>query len=104
MEPIQPPSTEGPLNLYQLAQFLEVAEQLSFTKAARELHITQQALSTSVRRLEKQLGVALFERTTRRVTLTSAGRALRDGSRTLLMVSHEVTVRTRQAGAAPRSA
>ncbi|KZM73334.1 hypothetical protein AWN90_32265 [Nocardia terpenica] len=85
------------LDLYQLAQFLEVAEQLSFTGAARKLHVTQQTLSTAVQRLERQLGVTLFERTTRRVVLTDAGRALRDGSRTLLMVSREVTTRTQQA-------
>ncbi|MFJ4654215.1 LysR family transcriptional regulator [Nocardia sp. NPDC088792] len=99
MESSQLPPTQEPLNLYRLAQFLEVAEQLSFTRAARKLHITQQALSTSVRRLEKELGVTLFERTTRRVALTRAGRTLRDGSRTLLMVSREVRVQTRQAGA-----
>ncbi|CAM4412214.1 LysR family transcriptional regulator [Nocardia ninae] len=103
MEPIWLSTADGPLNLYRLAQFLEVAEQLSFTRAARKLHITQQALSTAVRRLEKDLGVALFERTTRRVALTRAGRTLRDGARTLLMVSRAVTVQTRQAGSTPRT-
>ncbi|QIS07245.1 LysR family transcriptional regulator [Nocardia brasiliensis] len=99
MRPDPLSNTSEPLNLYRLAQFLEVAEQLSFTRAARRLHITQQALSTSVRRLEKELGVTLFERTTRRVALTEAGRTLRDGSRTLLLASREVTVRTQRAGA-----
>ncbi len=86
-----------PLNLYRLTQFLEVAEELNFTRAARRLHMTQQALSVSVRRLERELGVTLFERTTRRVALTDAGRILRDGSRTLLTASREVAAQTRQA-------
>ncbi|MFI5782518.1 LysR family transcriptional regulator [Nocardia sp. NPDC051570] len=86
-----------PLNLYRITQFLEVAEQLSFTRAAQRLHMTQQALSVSVRRLEQELGVMLFDRTTRRVTLTHAGRILRNGSRSLLMASQEVTEQTRQA-------
>ncbi|BAW08575.1 LysR family transcriptional regulator [Nocardia seriolae] len=98
MKAIPLPTAEEPLNLYRLTPFLEVAEQLSFTRAARRLHMTQQALSTSVRRLEKDLGVTLFERTTRQVALTSAGHTLRDGSRTLLTVSREVTVQTRAAG------
>ncbi|MFI1918090.1 LysR family transcriptional regulator [Nocardia sp. NPDC020380] len=99
MQSLPLPTAAEPLNLYRLAQFLEVAEQLSFTQAARRLHITQQALSTSIRRLERELGVLLFERTTRRVSLTRAGRTLRDGSRTLLTVSREVTAQTKQAGA-----
>lgn len=99
MESVRTPPVQEPLNLYRLEQFLAVAEQLSFTRAARRLHITQQALSTSVRRLEKELGVTLFERTTRHVTLTRAGHTLLDGSRALLTASHQVAMQTRQAGA-----
>ncbi|MFE5700974.1 LysR family transcriptional regulator [Rhodococcus koreensis] len=56
-----------------LRAFAATAEQLHFTRAAAGLHITQQALSTQIRFLEKQLGIKLFDRTTRKVELTIAG-------------------------------
>ncbi|WP_052443172.1 LysR family transcriptional regulator [Streptacidiphilus neutrinimicus] len=62
----------------QLRAFLVVAEELSFTQAARRLFLTQQAVSSQVRSLETVLRVQLFERTTRKVRLTPAGRLLRD--------------------------
>ncbi len=58
----------------QVEHFLAVARAGSFTAAAREVHIVQSALSASVRRLEDELGAPLFERTTRRLRLTEAGR------------------------------
>ena len=60
----------------QLEHFLAVVRNGSFTAAAREVHVVQSALSSSVRKLESELGAPLFERTTRRVMLTEAGRAL----------------------------
>ncbi|MFD9664260.1 LysR family transcriptional regulator [Rhodococcus sp. NPDC059968] len=59
-----------------LRAFAATAEQLHFTRAAACLHITQQALSTQIRLLEKQLGIKLFDRTTRKVELTTAGGVL----------------------------
>jgi DNA-binding transcriptional LysR family regulator len=53
--------------------FTAVAERGSFTGAARELHVAQQAVSQQVKALEQLLGVTLFERTSRRVTLTPEG-------------------------------
>lgn len=65
----------------KIPYFLAVAETLNFRKAAEQLGIAQPALSRSVRDLERHLGFALFERSTRRVALTPAGEVLyREGS------------------------
>jgi DNA-binding transcriptional LysR family regulator len=62
--------------MQQLRIFVAVAEELSFTGAAQRLQMSQQPVSATVRRLEGQLGVRLFDRTTRNVSLTAAGRAV----------------------------
>ncbi|MFD9888089.1 LysR family transcriptional regulator [Amycolatopsis sp. NPDC059027] len=64
------------MELRQVEHFLAVVRNGSFTAAAQEVHVVQSALSASIRKLEAELGTPLFERTTRRVTLTEAGRAL----------------------------
>jgi len=69
----QPPEW---LELRELRYFLAVAEELNFTRAAERLHLAQQALSAAIRRLEEQIGVQLFTRSTRHVALTAAGEAL----------------------------
>lgn len=63
------------MDLRQIAYVEAVARNANFTRAAAELHVAQPALSHAVRRLEGELGVRLFERTSRRVTLTPAGTA-----------------------------
>lgn len=60
----------------QIAAFIAVADQESFTRAARQLHITQPSLSGLVRDLELILGMPLFDRTTRGATLSAVGREL----------------------------
>ena len=61
------------MELRQLKYFVAVAEELSFTRAAARVPVAIGALSTQVRRLEGELGVRLFERTTHSVTLTAPG-------------------------------
>ena len=73
-----------PMELRQLAVFVAVAEEASFTRAADRLHTVQSAVSASVRGLERELGAALFDRTTRRVALTDAGDALLPEARQVL--------------------
>jgi len=59
--------------LRQLRAFLAVAQESSMTRAAEKLHLTPSALSMLVRGMEDDLGVRLFDRTTRRLVLTEAG-------------------------------
>jgi DNA-binding transcriptional LysR family regulator len=61
-----------------LRHFLAVARALNFSRAAEELSISAPAISRTVAQLEAQLGVKLFERSTHRVELTTAGRVLQE--------------------------
>lgn len=64
------------MELRHLEHFVAVAEDQHFTRAAERLLVSQSGLSASIRALERELRAPLFVRTTRRVTLTEAGRAL----------------------------
>jgi DNA-binding transcriptional LysR family regulator len=76
------------VELRQLEHFVAAAEERHFTRAARRLHIVQSGLSASIRALERELGAALFVRSTRRVELTQAGLALLpEARRTLAAVA-----------------
>ncbi len=63
------------VNTFQLDCFLAVAGNLSFARAAEDLHVTQPAVTQQIRSLEKELGVRLFIRSTRLVRLTEEGRS-----------------------------
>ncbi len=64
------------LDVYELNIFLTAAETENFSKAARQLNLTQPAVSMQIRSLEKKLNVSLFHRTGRSLTLTERGKAL----------------------------
>src|ERR1700674_609061 len=86
-----------PLDLIQ--GFEAAARNLSFTKAAEELFITQSAVSRQIRALEEHLSVSLFERRHRALALTDAGRTLYRAATGLLERLQEVTDGLRTAGA-----
>jgi LysR family transcriptional regulator, positive regulator for ilvC len=67
-----------------LRQFLELARTLHFSRAAAALHVSLSTLSRAMQRLERELGVELFDRQHHRVELTAAGDALRRHASTLL--------------------
>lgn len=64
------------VSIRQIEGFLLASAHLSFSRASEEMHITQSAFSQLIRELESQLGVQLFDRTTRRVHLTAAAEAM----------------------------
>jgi DNA-binding transcriptional LysR family regulator len=70
------------MNLRQLACFVAVADERSFTRAARRIGLAQPSLSQHIRALEEELGGALFERLPRGVVLSPAGRSLLPEART----------------------
>ena len=75
------------MELRQLRVFVAIAEEGTFTAAADRLVLVQSAVSATIRALERELGTALFERTTRRVELTDAGQALLPEARATLEAS-----------------
>lgn len=83
----------------RLSQFLALAEIQHFGKAAERLDMHPAQLSRSIRRLEEEVGVALFRRTTRRVVLTEAGAVLMREARRILDDSERAVHLARRAGA-----
>ncbi|SDM48603.1 LysR family transcriptional regulator [Allokutzneria albata] len=78
------------VELRQLRYFVEVADSGGFGRAAERLHIVQPAVSQQIRRLERELGVRLFDRSTRHVRLTGEGERLLPEARTALAAADRV--------------
>ena len=72
------------MEIRQLRYLVALADEQHFTRAAAREHIAQPALSQQIRRLEQEVGLALVERTTRRVTITEAGKTLVARARRIL--------------------
>src|ERR1043166_2900148 len=79
------------MELRHLRYFVSVAEALSFTKAAQQLHTAQPSLTRQIKDLEEELGVRLLNRTKQQVTLTDEGRSfLADAKRLLTLAAETV--------------
>lgn len=85
------------LDIGQVRSFVTVASELNFSRAARRLNMTQPPLSRQIKLLERELDVALFERTSRRVTLTAAGHAFLVEAQKLLVQGDAAKTAARRA-------
>ena len=88
----------APPDYSALRAFLAVAEALSFSRAAETLGVSASALSQMVRGLEDRVGAQLLHRTTRRVALTEAGRALHDRTHPMLKDLTDAFAAVRRSG------
>ena len=92
------PQAPDAIELRHLRAFVAVAEELSFSRAADRLHISQSALSRQVSSLEKLIGCDLLRRSTHRVELTLAGAALLERTHSLLEGVDEAVATTQSVG------
>ena len=91
------------MELRQLRYFVAVAEELSFSRAAGRMYLSQPALSQQIHKLEQELGIRLFDRTGNRISLTESGDVLLEGARRVLAQLEQITRATKEAGGAEKS-
>src|SRR5689334_8773292 len=89
---------QPPFSLRQLQYAVAVADALSFRKAAEICHVSQPSLSAQLALLEDALGLRLFERDTKRVLLTNAGKELVERARRLLVDADDLIREAKRAG------
>jgi DNA-binding transcriptional LysR family regulator len=89
------------MDLNRIATFVRVVEAGNFTAAAARLHLPTSSVSRSVAKLEKELGLVLLERTTRRISLTDAGRVYYERAREAVAGLDEATVLAGEAAREP---
>jgi DNA-binding transcriptional LysR family regulator len=90
------------MDVRQLEYFVAVAEELSFTKASRRMHVVQSGVSSAIQSLERELAAPLFERDRHRVALTDAGQALLPEARATLAAAQAAIDAVAQAQAGLR--
>src|SRR3954447_5158313 len=88
------------IDIRHLRYFLAVVEELHFGRAADRLHIAQPPLSQAIRKLETELGVQLFHRTSREVVVTEAGVVFAEEARKILVGFDVAVAEARHAGGA----
>ncbi|MEU6229316.1 LysR family transcriptional regulator [Streptomyces sp. NPDC047042] len=87
------------MELRDIEIFLTLAEELHFGRTAERLHVSQARVSQAIAKQERRLGVVLFDRTSRRVTLTPVGRRLREDLQQAVDLIREGLARAEAAGA-----
>jgi LysR family transcriptional regulator, benzoate and cis,cis-muconate-responsive activator of ben and cat genes len=83
------------MDIRNLRYFLAVAQELNFTRAATKLHMSQPPLTRRIQALEAELGVQLFERTARGVTLTQAGATLLEDAKHIELLAEQASARVK---------
>src|SRR5258705_7330783 len=92
------------IELRQFRQFIAVAEELSFRRAADRLHMAQPPLTVTIKQIEEELGTLLIERTNRIARLTPAGRVFLEECKRTVIQAERAVAAARRAGAALRGA
>jgi LysR family transcriptional regulator, benzoate and cis,cis-muconate-responsive activator of ben and cat genes len=86
------------IEVRKMRYFLAVAEERSFTRAAERCHVAQPSLSTQILDMERSLGIRLFDRTSRQVVMTKAGRAFQKEAKLAVEHSLRAALRARAVG------
>ena len=75
------------MEIRQLEYFMAVATEMNFSRAAQQIHVVQSALSVAVSKLEKELGVELFDRSRQKIRITPAGETFREHARRVIQTA-----------------